>query len=371
MLSRPIRALGHIGAVVLLSGLALLATGTAGNASSAPAKPDTYGGEAAAASMEFRVDKSPLPVPAVTDPFHVWVPYADTSIDSSGTAEGTAASVFPGQDLIGVPDLFCEFSSSVPGGDCNNMPGGGPPHYPDYAYAQYPAHPNEKAQLSQKPFPGTGPFEVTPNNVTAQADPDKVGATAFASTAGLSNVVTAQSASATTQQHFQGGALVVTAESVLKGVDIGGKLQIQQITSTATATIDGSKVGVSSAKTTLTGATVAGNAVSIDSKGIHVVGHGDNGVVGRTINQALKSLASQGIDVRSLADNKAADPCKVAAETGGLLVTATHDVNGPNLPGVGGAANGTYIVTATLGGAGVNAYAAPGTPLPSLPSLTT
>jgi hypothetical protein len=369
MFTPSYRLAGHAVAAVLLAGVAVVATGGgAGAASAAASRPDSYGGDAAAAALQFQVDKQPFPFP-VTDPFHTWVPYADTSIDSSGGSEGIASSVYPGQGVIGVPALICEFAAQL----CTTP--AGVPSYPDFAHAQYPAHPDDSAQVSQKPFPGSGPFEVTPNKVVAHADRDRVEAITTTGEAGVTGVVTVQSSTAHSLQQFQGSALVLTTQAVLKGVDIGGLLHIDQIVSTATAKIDGRKVGTSTANTTVSGATVAGQGVTIDSTGIHLANQSDNGLVKKTVNSALAKLASQNITVRSLAGTKSARPRKVTAQSGGLMVVAAKTVNGPALPGAGGVENGDYTIRATLGGAGVNAFAAPAVPLPnfqvpSVPSTT-
>jgi hypothetical protein len=358
MLASPYRLAGHAVSAVLLAGVAVVATGAgAGAAGKAANRPDSYGGNAVAASMEFRVDKQPFPFP-VTDPFHSWVPYAGTSIDSSGGDEAIASSIYPGQGALGAPALICVFAPPL----CAALPGGGPPKYPDWAHAQYPTHKDDTATLAQKPFPGSGPFELTPNQVVAHADTDRVEATAAAGSAGLSGVITAQQASSHSLQTFQGDTLVLTAESVLKGVEIGGQLHIDEIRSTATAKINGTDVGVSSASTTMSGASVAGQGVTIDSSGIHLAGKGDNGLVKQTVNSALAKLASNGISVTSLPVTKSAKTRGVAAEAGGLLLTATQQINGPGVGPLGQTAHGTYKIIATVGGAGVNAFAAPGSP---------
>ena len=360
MLARQHRLAVHAATAVLLAGIAVVATGGgAGAAGSASDRPDSYGGDAAAAAVEFRVDKQPFPFP-VTDPFHTWVPYAETSIDSSGGSEGIASTIYPGQGVIGVPGLICQFAAAL----CDNLPGGGFPRYPDFAHAQYPAHPDDSATLAQKPFPGTGPFEVSPNRVDAHADSDRVEATADTQKSGVTGVVTFQSSTAHTIQQFQGSTLVVTAESVVKGIDIGGQLHIDQIRSVATAKIDGAKIGTASADTTVSGATVAGQGVTIDSTGIHAGPGGDDGLLKKTLNSALENLAGQGIDVRSLGTTHSGKPQKVAAETGGILVVAKKDLNGPDLPKVGGVENGSYTITASLGGAGISAFATPAVPTP-------
>lgn len=356
MITRRIRLAGHAVAAVLIAGVAVVATGAgAGAASGAAGRPGTYGGDATAASIEFRVDRNPEALPVV-DPFHDWVPYAETSIDSSGGADGVASSVYPGQGFIKGPDALCLLEPKF----CQPLPGGQFPDYPDWAHAQYPAHKDDSAQLSQKPFPGTGPFEVTPNNVVAHADPNHVEATAVTSRAGFANVITVNSSTSHSVQQFQGSTLVLSAEAVLKGIDIGGQLHINEIRSTATARIDGSHMSAGSANTTISGASVAGQAVAIDSKGIHAAGQGDNGQVQQLVNKALSNLASQGIKVHSLGTQKLVKTTKVQATTNGLLLTFQTPVKLPSgIPVVGTQADGDYFGVLTIGGAGVSAFAGP------------
>ena len=361
MITRRYRIAGHAVAACLLAGIAVVATGAGAGAASGDtaSRPDSYGGDATASSMQFQITRNPFPLPAVTDPFHVWAPYASTSTDSSGGSDGTAASLYPGADFIGAPDLICVFAAAL----CNKLPGGGFPKYPDYAYAQYPAHPDSSAKLSQKPFPGTGPFEVTPNNVEAHADRDRVEATTVTGSSGLEGVVTVQQSTAHSLQKFEGSTLVITTESVLRGIDIGGQLHIDQIRSTATGKIDGTKVGTATAETTVSGATLAGQGVVIDNKGIHAGPGDDKGQAKQQINAALAKLASQGIDVRSLGTTKSAKPTKITAQSGGLLLTSKKPVSVPNPLHLPVQPSGDYLLTVGLGGAGINAYASPANPL--------
>ena len=370
MITRRYRFAGHAAAALVLAGVAVVATGAGAGAAAGASRPDSYNGDSAAASMEFQLDKQPFNFP-VTDPFHNWVPYAGTSIDSSGGAESIASTVYPGQGVLGVPNLLCEFNAQL----CDNIISK-IPNYPDWAHAQYPAHPDDSATVSQKPFPGSGPFEVTPNQVTAHADPNRVTAVAATSNSGLTNVVTVQSASSNSAQKFVGSTLELTAESVLKGVDIGGQLHIDEIRSTAAAKIDGSKVAASTANTTVSGATVAGQGVTIDSTGIHAGPGGDNGLLKKTLNSAFNALAKSGITVRSLGITHTVKPHRVQAMTGGLLVVAKQSVNVPtSLPGIGGGENGDYTLTVNLAGAGVTAFASPtqgvgSVTLPSTPAVS-
>jgi hypothetical protein len=180
---------------------------------------------------------------------------------------------------------------------------------------------------------------------------------------GLADALTVQSANAHSLQHFQGSTLVLSAESVVKGINIGGQVHIDEIRSTAAAQIDGGHVGSASALTTISGATVAGNGVTIDSTGIHAAGQSDNGQIKQQINAALKALESQGISVKSLGTSKTAHATQANASTGGLLVVMTRPVEVPNPAQLPVQPSGTYLLTATLGGAGIDAFASPAVPL--------
>jgi hypothetical protein len=364
MLTRPIRALGHVGAVVLLSGIAVLVTGTSGSAA-APSRPDSYGGDATASTVHFSANRKPGLFPAVDNPINTDFPFASTSIDSSGGATATAAPYTPGQGVLGVPALLCVFAGPL----CQKVT---PPDYPFIAYAQYPAQQDAKATVS----PGTveaGPTMVTLGRTVAHADPNQVEATTKAGGTGVTNVLSADGATAYSEQHFDGATLVSTTESVVHGLDIAKVLRIDTVRSVATSKVDGGKVSAASAKTTVSGATLAGTPVTIDSKGIHVADKGDNGAVTDRVNAALKSLTQTGVAVRQLGTTHKVRKGAATAQAGGLLIEfeRTVDVKNPLPPPPGPipappSTNGNYFGTVTLAGAGVSAFATPATPLGSV-----
>jgi hypothetical protein len=354
MLARHHRVGLHAVAALTIAGVAVVATGGIGNAA-AGARPDSYGGDATAATFEVQLDRNPPIFPAVNDPLHMWVPYAESSIDSSGGASAIASSIYPGQGLIGAPKLLCNFAAQF----CNSLPGGAPPDYPDWAQAQYPTQKDASAQTSQQPF-AAGPFSVTPHQLVAHADPDRVEGTAVVEGMGLDPVVSAQSATAHSKQQFEGSTLVLTTESVLKGLSIGGgALLIQQLDSVATAKVDGGKISSASAVTTVTGATAGGTPVSIDSTGIHAGGSGDNGAVNKQLNAALAQLDKSGISLRSLGNTRVVKRGAAQAATGGLLMTFKMSVNSPVELPLPVSAEGDYAGVLMIGGAGVSAYASP------------
>jgi hypothetical protein len=195
-----------------------------------------------------------------------------------------------------------------------------------------------------------------------------VASTTITAGTAFAGVISAQSATSRTDQHFEGATLVVTAESLLGGVDIGGgALHIDAIRSLATAKVDGGKVSAATAQTTVTGATVAGQPVSIDSTGVHVAGNGDNGAVTKQVNAALAQLAARGISLRSLDATKLVKHGVAKASTGGLLLGFDENVNLPvslpALPVQPPGLNGDYFGSVALAGAGVDAFASPAVPL--------
>lgn len=359
MLSGPIRALGHVGAVVLLSGVGVLLTGTAGSAA-APDRPESYGGTATASALHASLNRQPGLFPAVDNPINNDMPYASTSLDSSGSATATAAPYTPGEGALGAPNLICQFASQI----CDHVT---PPDYPFKAYAQYPSTPDSKAQVSS----GTvkqGPAEVTLSSTTAHADPDSVEATTGDGGASIAKALSMGSAAAHSLQHFVGSTLVATTETTVHGLDIAGTLHIDAVRSTAIAHVAGGKVGTAVAKTTISGATLAGHAVTIDSHGIHADGHGDDNAVTQQVNSALKALRQAGISVRQLGVSRETRKGVATASTGGLLISFSREVDVKDpipplpVPVNPGNPSGVYYGSVIVAGAGVHAFATPAAP---------
>lgn len=353
-LRRPARVLLHLAGVTVLAGAAVLLVDTPGNAA-ASARPDVYGGEAAASVLHVQTDRDPQLFP-VTDPLHAEIPYATTALDSSGGATASAASLYPGAGALGLRGLLCTFDSRA----CLPLP-----DYPLMATASHPTAPDAQSQSSQA-FDG-GPLRVTPGLTVAHADPNRVESRAQAAGLDVAGAVSVETASTHSKQAFEGGTLVVTAESNLQGLDIGGgALHVDALRSVSVSRVDGRQVATTSATTTLTGATAGGTPVTIDSTGVHVAGNGDDGAATSSANTVLAALQTAGIDVRLAVPSRTTKDGVAASSTGGLLVSFRRAVDLPTVPlplppGVPAVTyNGDYFGTVSVGGAGVTAYASPG-----------
>jgi hypothetical protein len=340
--------------VTVLAGSAVLLVDAPGHAAADP-RPDVYDGAAVASVLHVQADREPQLFP-VTDPLHAEIPYATTALDSSGGATASAASLYPGAGALGLRGLLCTFDSRA----CLPLP-----DYPLMATASYPTAPDAQAQPSQPPV--AGPIGVTPGLTVAHADPNRVEARAQAAGLDVAGVVSVESAATHSKQAFEGGTLVVTAESTLQGLDIGGgALHVDALRSVSVSRVDGRQVTTTSATTTLTGATAGGTPVTVDSTGVHVAGNGDDGVATSNANAVLAALQAAGIDVRLAVPTRSTKDGVAAASTGGLLVSFRRPVDLPTVPlplppGVPAVTyNGDYYGTVGVGGAGVIAFASPG-----------
>ena len=161
---------------------------------------------------------------------------------------------------------------------------------------------------------------------------------------------TVGSIQSTTQNLFDGPAEVSHAESRLNGVRlIGGLMTIDSITSISDVhfAVDGNAVGTSS--TTVQGAKVLGQPVTIDDKGVHPNGNDDS---------STQLLKDAGLTVRLVgATNGPDDKGFMTAQSQGVVIDYSHDVEtGVNLPPpppnpitqTPPALNGTYFVRYNL-----------------------
>lgn len=369
---RPLgRVLVHTVAALTLAAGGVLLTGGPTSAAAAE-RPDSFGGEATASALHVVADRNPQPTP-VTDLFHVDQPYATTAFDSSGGASATAASLYPGPGLLGVPALLCQFRAEI----CS-VP---LPPYPFIATADYPTKQDASATTSSGTVQN-GPLTVAPQLTVAHAGEDRVEATTRTGGNAVTGVLSAGSSSAHSAQSFEGSTLVVTSESVVSDLAIGTALHVDQVRSVATSRITAGRAAVASATTTVSGATVGGVPVTIDADGVHVAGNGDSGAAKAAVNTALAALDASGIEVRTLVPTRKAGTGQGSASTSGLLVTFARTVSGvpevpalpPKVPAAPPKVNGDYAGSVTLAGAGVTGFADVGEdfslPVVDLPGVT-
>lgn len=341
--TRSVRSAASLAAVVALG---LLATGPGARA----AEPTfDAGGTSYASGLGGLLDTRPGLL-IISDVIHAELAYSTTTFGTTGASSARAASYYPGEGPLAAPALACAAAPV-----CGAV---SPPDYPLIAQAEFPTKPEAKATASGDEQ-AVGPLTATPGVVTAKASSTGAVARVTASGAGLSGL-TANDVYSSSSQQLQGGALVVTSEVVLSGVDLGGPLHVDQVRSTSVVRVFPDRVSTGSARTTVSGATVAGLPATISASGVSVQGQGDGGAAGAAAQTALDALKASGVKARVLPPATLLTKGKAAASTGGLVVSLERDVEGVNPPVPGlPSLNRTYVGTFNVAAAGVTGFASP------------
>ncbi|HVA44517.1 MAG TPA: hypothetical protein VNF50_13630 [Acidimicrobiales bacterium] len=205
---------------------------------------------------------------------------------------------------------------------------------------------------------GSGPPTVTNDSypgmgMTATATDQEV--SGMASMAGATGPAPSSSTGSTTSSSdvkLEGPTTVITvATSTVKDIDLGGVVKIASVTSTASATSNGTRAKVSGS-TVVSGMTVAGQPVSIDQSGVHVLSSSAplNAVASEIVNTAITGMGMK-IEVSQPAQS---------LQAGDATYDAGSVVFYWSPPGSGG-----QTFTATIGGATINLQAAPGSAIAS------
>jgi len=205
---------------------------------------------------------------------------------------------------------------------------------------------------------GSGPPTVTNDSypgtaMTATAtDQDVSGMASMAGSTGPAPSSSTGSTTSSSAVKLDGTSTVLTvATSTVKDIDLGGVVRIASVTSTATATSDGARAKVSGS-TVVSGMTVAGQPVSIDQSGVHVLSSSAplNAIASQIVNMAISSMGMK---------------VEVSQPTQSLQAgDATYDAGSVvfywSPPGSGG-----QTFTATIGGATIDLQAAAGSAVAS------
>jgi hypothetical protein len=331
--------------------------------------PGYYVGITQAVGVEYQADTSPAATP-ISDLVDMQSPQATSNFDSSGGATARAASMSLGGlgdgasiYCLAAPSSFGPFPNPV---QCTND---FPPKYPLAATAAYPAHQDASSTADGSSL-GSTALGVTPGTVKAHADLSYVQSDATSSKFRSLDVfppMSAQHSAATNRQSIVAGALVSTAESTVQGIDIVGVVHIDSVRAVATITNDGVHKPTFKGSVTVHGATAKGQGVTIDNRGIHVVGQSDGGAAQQAINTALSKAGV--VAVKVIGVHKADRGQSLSGQAQGVEVTFSHVVAGvPKppvsppcvplpIPSIGDCAgvpspNRTYFGTALFGSAG-------------------
>jgi hypothetical protein len=321
----------------------------------APAHADDYfQAQTTATAIHVTVTQKPASSIITASLFDDAVAYAAGDFDNGGSSEALAASAFPGRLVVQGPQLLCSQVFTCPVQ---------PPAYPLLADASYPRRPRDTARGGGRPM-GSGPFIVTPVSAVAEAraggNSARTSAGGVSLLAGSPGAVTIGSSRATSTVGTTGSAVHVRLMSVVTDVSIGSALHIDTIRAVDDIRVRPGHRPVDHPSIAVAGVTFAGQAASIDDRGVHVVGNDGPSVSRR--------LAQHGIAVRTVGVRRHDTSTGARSDATALGVDVEIPIDGvpyipnplppfpppfdqvPQLPGVN--ANGVYVAHVTLGAVG-------------------
>jgi hypothetical protein len=334
-------------------------------------------------------------------------PFSRTTVGGGPVVDAISAPYYPGDIAADLGSLLIEFGApSLPIND------------PLLAQAKYPTSPG---------YPGHASFGPVPSVVSSTADASDSGGEASGTLSNLNlddlgtvrNTVAAvagkvanpvagtkagtlATALAATPSVLDVGNLSVnnnvtigdssitaSATSTLSALDIAGLISIAGLTATASAASDGT-TGTPSGTLRLGQVSVDGESAYIDGTGVHIASTSTSstGITPAQLQQTVNAtLAQDGISIRLLDPELTTSGAAASADSGGLSVALSHQLDVPYIPGeptipvpsLGnvGLPAGLYTVTTSLtfglAQASVSATGLQPTvlPLPGLPSGTT
>ena len=263
------------------------ASGTTGSGSGGASALGGYTLSAVGSGLSVYYEQPNFPVPA-TPTFEVNLGYTNATFNAGPTGEALASVFWPGQvaangaSQLGL--LLGGYLAPAFGGNPPNLPNPGP--WPVQADAKYPQGPD--AQNNDN-----GPAAMDASSTSGASTATSALGALGGSSSLPAGMVSAQSVGSTAQSTVDNaGQAVAQATSSVHGVSIlGGLVTIGQVTSTASSASDGNQATVQGTST-VAQVTVADQAVTVDSNGVHSTGTAPTSVpvlatVGPTANQVL------------------------------------------------------------------------------------
>ncbi len=290
---RRLRALLASTALLLGGGSGLLAAALTGGSAGADSTLGGFTVTALAEGSTVQYEQPNFPLPA-TPTVELDEGYASTTDNFGPTGVAVASTFYPGQVIANAGP---ELSLLVPGAPLPPAP-----VWPLEATSDYPQTPNSDSTDE----PGVN-MDVTStadsNTATSTIGDDapasgSTGSQTSGSASGTGNPLGASSAlfglgviSGTSSSSTTDNAAIASASSSVSGISVlGGFISIGAVTSTATASSDGT-TGTVTGNTVIANASIAGQTVTITANGIQVNGKNTAlAVPVATINTLLKEL---------------------------------------------------------------------------------
>ncbi|MDE3087650.1 MAG: hypothetical protein KGJ77_12930, partial [Acidobacteriota bacterium] len=297
---------GAAGLVLAVAGPAWADTSTSppsdgsGTGSSPASSPSSnlggYTLSSSAAGLSVDYEQPNFPVPAKPT-LELDVGYSSASYDAGPVGNANASALWPGPVVAGggsqlplLLDPYLEqYVAPLAPAIEPLVPNAG--NWPVVATSAYPQGP---ATATNDNGPMAMHSSADQGASTATSSLALVGGPSSSLPAGL---VTVQAVGSTSQDTVDAlGDAVSEATSTVHGVDLaGGLIHIGTVSSTATSSSDGNQATLSGSSS-VTGVTIAGQTVTIDSSGLHVMGNSQN-LLGALVPSVNQALAAAGISL--------------------------------------------------------------------------
>ena len=272
MSRRPRRALRVVRvALLLLVAATLVDAGQPARAQDASPSTTLGGLQGRAAASGLHVNYNPqglLPIPNLVD---IGAPDALATVSSGPTTFARASVLDPG-DILANPDAVL----ALAGGSA--YPGGVIPPYP--------------YRITANSGTGDPPVDSSPApGLTARVSAGSEGSEARAAVgeADAPTILHLASAISEAETETDGSTVTVHARSRMSDVNLLGLLRIDAVVTDLTATSDGTETELSGG-TTVVGASLLGQPVTIDAEGVHVAEGGSGNLLGGILRPLVGSV---------------------------------------------------------------------------------
>ncbi len=270
------------------------------------------------------------------------VPFARTSVGGGPVVDSIGAPYYPGDIAANLGTLLLTF--------------GAPPlplNDPLLAQSKFPTSPGypSSADFPENTKPGavqvaTGVADATTTGGDASGTVSDVSVANLLNLSKLpivggvlsstaSSVFDVGNISATNSVTLTSSSVTSTATTTLGAIDIAGLVDIAGMTATAVATSDGT-TGKPTATVKLGNVTVDGTAAYIDSTGVHLDKSAvtSAGITPAQLQQTLNAtLGQDGVNIELLAPQQTTNGSQASANSGGLVISLTHQFAIPYIPG--------------------------------------
>ena len=325
---------GAAGLVVLAAGPAWAdsgsgGTGSSGGSSSPASNLGGYTLSSTAAGISVNYEQPNFPIPA-NPTLEFDLGYSTATYDSGPVGSANASALWPGPVVAGggsqLPLLIDPYIQQYAGPLASTieplLPNFG--NWPIQAPSAYPQGP---ATASNNNGPLSMSSSSDQSESTASAAMAMVGGAANQS-ALPAGMLTVQGVSSTSQDTIDNlGNAVSEASSAVHGIDIaGGLIHIGEVSSTAGSSSDGNQASLSGTSV-VTGMTIAGENVSIDSSGLHASTTNEN-LLGSAAPAVGQVLSLAGITIALTTPTDSVNGASGQRQLDGLKVTidlSTYD----------------------------------------------